>query len=400
MELFASKNRCCGCGLCAAVCAHNAISMQPDEEGYLYPVIDAALCRECGACKRACSFQQPPAFRTQQQYHAARHNDQAVLERSTSGGVFGALAAHTIAEGGVVFGAVMDDVLHVRHAMAQTPEELLPMHGSKYIPSDVSAVYPALETALREGRPVLFTGIPCQVAAMRRWVEQRCLPDGQLTTLDVLCHSLSSPLIWREYVQNVESHYNDRIQSIAFRSKKIGWSKRAMHVVLQDHGDVSAEQNRRLNYFNLWESQCMNRPSCHSCPFAAAHRMGDFTAGDFVGVEQVSWPHPAEEGVSVLLTNTDRARELLPNLPLTVMSVERKQCLQQSLDYAAAPPRDRDAFWRTYREGGFDLLVKKYGHHSLEKKIIYRIIVPVCKKLGIYQLACKLYLNRNRRKDA
>lgn len=99
-------------------------------------------------------------------------------------------------------------------------------------------------------------------------------------------------------------------------------------------------------------------------------------------------------GVEVFTVNTEKAQKLLPRLPLTLMPVTQQQCLQQGMEYAAAAPKGRDAFWALYREKGFDAVVQKYGKLTLEKKLIYHVIVPVCKKLGIYQLAAKIYLKK------
>ena len=115
---------------------------------------------------------------------------------------------------------------------------------------------------------------------------------------------------------------------------------------------------------------------------------------DFVGIENLAYQAPVEEGVSVFTVNTEKAQKLLPRLPLTLMPVTQQQCLQQGMEYAAAAPKGRDAFWALYREKGFDAVVQKYGKLTLEKKLIYHVIVPVCKKLGIYQLAAKIYLKK------
>lgn len=109
-----------------------------------------------------------------------------------------------------------------------------------------------------------------------------------------------------------------------------------------------------------------------------------------------SWPIRLRwrRAFPVFTVNTEKAQKLLPRLPLTLMPVTQQQCLQQGMEYAAAAPKGRDAFWALYREKGFDAVMQKYGKLTLEKKLIYHVIVPVCKKLGIYQLAAKIYLKK------
>ena len=137
---------------------------------------------------------------------------------------------------------------------------------------------------------------------------------------------------------------------LSFRSKKLGWSKHLVSVQLADGRDVTAEWAKQLDFFKLWNSQCINRPACYRCPYANEKRAGDFTGGDFVGIEKLAYQAPVEEGVSVFTVNTEKAHKLLPRLPLTLMPVTQQQCLQQGMEYAAAAPKGRDAFWALYRE--------------------------------------------------
>ena len=198
--VFEDKAACCGCGLCKAACPHQAITMTPDEEGFCYPVIDAQRCTNCGACRRICAYGQGPKEKPLA-YYAARHQDADELARSSSGGVFSAIASFVLEQGGVVFGAVFNENWFVIHTHAETWEELRPMHGSKYIPSNIEAVYPQVETLLRQGRTVLFTGTPCQVAAVRKWMDMRRVPQEKLYLMDIVCHAVASPAIWKEYLQ-------------------------------------------------------------------------------------------------------------------------------------------------------------------------------------------------------
>ena len=158
--------------------------------------------------------------------------------------------------------------------------------------------------------------------------------------------------------------------------------------------DVTEEWGKRLDFFKLWNSQCINRPSCYSCPYANQKRNSDFTCGDFIGIENLSCTVSIEEGVSVLIVNTKKAQEILPQLSLTLFSATQQQCLQQGLEYPAAMPKERSNFWLLYQKKGIEGIIQKYGKMTLEKRVVYNVIVPICKKLGIYHLAAKLYLKR------
>lgn len=121
-----------------------------------------------------------------------------------------------------MFGAVFNENWFVIHTHAETWEELRPMHGSKYIPSNIEAVYPQVETLLRQGRTVLFTGTPCQVAAVRKWMDMRRVPQEKLYLMDLVCHSVSSPVLWKEYLQALYKQYGQKPMMINFRGKKLG----------------------------------------------------------------------------------------------------------------------------------------------------------------------------------
>lgn len=395
MVIYEKAVDCCGCGLCAVLCPQKAISLREDDEGFVYPVIDASHCVECGACKRNCSFQRLPAVYPEHDCYIARHTDEAILRVSSSGGVFTALAEYALSQGGLVLGAVFDEQFMVCHTTAVTAEALLPMHGSKYLPSDITSIFSIVENALGNKRTVLFTGTPCQVAAVRRFVEVRKLPNSDcLITMDLLCHGIASPVIWRDYLADIGARYGKPAE-IYFRSKDKGWSHHAMKIKLSDGGDISDVVNRAMDFFILWTSQCMTRLSCHYCPFSCSERTGDFSTGDFVGIEKLQYAYPIEDGVSLMMANSDRARLLTKQLPMILQPVSLQQGAQPSLQYPVAPPRDRKRFWKTYRAQGFSGIVRHYGHYRLEKWLVYKMIVPVCKKLGIYSLAARWYLKRN-----
>ncbi|MFR3407762.1 MAG: Coenzyme F420 hydrogenase/dehydrogenase, beta subunit C-terminal domain [Christensenellales bacterium] len=170
------------------------------------------------------------------------------MARSSSGGVFSAIASFVLEQGGVVFGAVFNENWFVIHTHAETWEELRPMHGSKYIPSNIEAVYPQVETLLRQGRTVLFTGTPCQVAAVRKWMDMRRVPQEKLYLMDIVCHAVASPAIWKEYLQALCKRYGQKPMMLSFRSKKLGWSKHLVSVQLADGRDVTAEWAKQLDF--------------------------------------------------------------------------------------------------------------------------------------------------------
>ena len=194
------KKDCCGCHACASVCAHRAITMQVDEEGFLYPVIDKDTCVECGLCEQVCPFVNQASTVQPLKVYAARSNDEELRRKSSSGGVFTLLAEAVIREGGVVFGAKFDKGWNVVHAWTDALDGLADFRGSKYVQSIIGSTYEEAKHFLRQGRKVLFSGTPCQIAGLKRYL---CKDYDNLLTVDVVCHGVPSPLVWKKYLSEV-----------------------------------------------------------------------------------------------------------------------------------------------------------------------------------------------------
>ena len=197
MKLAAHK-LCSGCAACYAVCPRKAISMQPDEEGFAYPHIDESLCVHCGLCARACPSLNPQAPREPLAVYAAKAKDDGLRKESSSGGIFSLLARQIISDGGIVYGAAISGRdLSVVHCSAENEEELSWLRGSKYVQSDVGDTYGNVRTQLDAGRKVLFSGTPCQVAALRNFLAR---DYENLVCVEVICHAAPSPLAWKKFL--------------------------------------------------------------------------------------------------------------------------------------------------------------------------------------------------------
>lgn len=166
--------------------------MQPDEEGFLYPQIDQAACIECGLCEKVCPMLQSPAEDTNSQpkAYAAYNKDEATRLESSSGGVFTLLALQTLKNGGAVFGAALSaDCKSVHHTMVSCETDLAKLRGSKYLQSEIGACYEQAQAALREGKPVLFSGTPCEIEGLKTFLRK---DYDNLTCVDLICHGSPS----------------------------------------------------------------------------------------------------------------------------------------------------------------------------------------------------------------
>jgi len=222
INLFSDKSNCCGCSACFSICPKNAISMLPDEEGFLYPHIDTTKCIECGLCKKVCAFQSPydvTKSNPQLNVYAVKHRNEDVRQYSQSGGAFTALSDVTLSEGGVIYGATFGNDWHVKHGRAQTPAERNCFRGSKYVQSDLDSIFYQVERDLNQGEKVLFSGTPCQCAGLKSFLLFKKIDLSNLLLVDIVCHGTPSPLLWSDHLKSLEKKHKSKIKNIFFEQK-------------------------------------------------------------------------------------------------------------------------------------------------------------------------------------
>ena len=216
------KENCCGCGACQAVCPKKCLSMQADDEGFLYPYIEMEKCIHCGKCERVCPQKQKcRASEFMTTAYAAMSQNDSVREESSSGGIFSLLAEEILRQDGAVFGAAFDEQFNVCHQSAESQQTLEKLRGSKYVQSDCTSVYKIVKEKLNAKEIVLYTGTPCQIAALKQYLGKEY---ENLFTAEVLCHGVPSPKLWEKYLEWQRENYQSDIKSISFRKKHWGGS--------------------------------------------------------------------------------------------------------------------------------------------------------------------------------
>ena len=306
-ELPAPDN-CTGCSACSNVCPQNAISMMLSSDGFNIPVIDENTCVNCGMCVRYCpiasTIHNDNYSEKQITAYAAHINNDSLRLQSSSGGFFSAVAEYILEQGGIVFGAAWDENLNVRHIGAENPAELQLLMSSKYQQSIIGDTYKQIAAILANSdRKVLFTGTPCQVAAMKNFSDSE-----NLLTIDLVCHGVPSKTVFEEYIRYIAK--GQKVQSYTFRDKSTGWSnyKVKMHM----EGKQTYECITRDDpFFHGFICDLYSNLPCYNCKFCSIPRTGDITMGDF-------WKIPAElmdeKGVSVLLANNKKGLRMLAAL--------------------------------------------------------------------------------------
>ncbi|KAA6327270.1 NAD(P)H-quinone oxidoreductase subunit I [termite gut metagenome] len=279
------KQDCCGCTACASICKQQAITMQTDERGFLYPQINVAKCMDCGLCEKVCIFQkgystndtQPPIA------YAVRHKNEEELKSSRSGGMFVALADFILSENGIVYGAGYTDHFRVVHKRATDKEGYREFKGSKYVQSDLNSTFLQVKHDLKEKKKVLFTGTPCQTAGLNAYLMN--IDKSNLYVCDLVCHGTPSPYIWRDYLNYVEEKVNDKIIMVDFRDKEKGWSSHFESFVFRNNKKLFTR-----TYTELFYKHIILRPSCEICRYTNIYRPSDITIADFWGWEKTI-PH-------------------------------------------------------------------------------------------------------------
>lgn len=367
---------CCGCGACAQICPKQCISLKEDKEGFLYPTVDNSSCIDCGLCERVCPVINQNKPKKPIVTLAAVNSDESVRHASSSGGIFTLLAERTIDNGGVVFGAAFDENWDVKHICIDSKSELPKLRGSKYVQSIIGNCYKHAKTHLDTGQEVLFSGTPCQIAGLKRFLRK---DYHNLKTMDIVCHGTPSPLVWRKYLDEVSSMYNiAQITDIQFRDKTEGWKNYSLLIKYKDKEGAEKTFRETLNeniFMRCFLSNLSLRPSCYACPARNGKSGSDITLADLWGAENICPELYDDNGVSlVLLRNKDFA---LQGFEKKEIEYSKAVMHNPSIESDVALLDKRDRFFRLLQRAGIHKATVKCTTKSrfevLTEKIIWNI---------------------------
>lgn len=315
MKKICNSKICTGCSLCAARCPVQCISMHLNEMGHRHPLIDQDKCIDCGLCVKGC-----PAIHTIESHrplkaYAGWSRDTEDYQSSSSGGAASVLSQYIIENGGVVYGCTIEPGIHVKHARVDKKDDLWKLKGSKYVQSNIEDCISTLKIDVRDKRPVLFIGTPCQIAAIKRIYK---VQPTNLWLVDLICHGVPSEQV---LVKFITEHWNikrENVLSVKFRDEK-GFH---LIVTLKDGTELSTTNiwtNRYFDdlYMNSFIDGFTYRESCYTCHYAKPERISDITIGDFWGLGR---KFPTDEipehkyGISCLLPNTEHGIQLISNI--------------------------------------------------------------------------------------
>ena len=394
MIRITNKQDCCGCHACASVCARHSITMHEDNEGFLYPVVDASTCTDCGLCEKVCPVINQDEPRKPLKVYAAKHEDDEIRMKSSSGGIFTLLAEQIIDVGGVVFGARFDEFWEVIHDYTETKEGLAAFRGSKYVQSKIGKTYQQAEFFLKAGRKVMYTGTPCQIAGLKKYLRKEY---ANLLAVDFVCHGVPSPKVWRMYLdesiacQNIESNIKSPcamlrkkfIKKIEFRSKSSGWKNFSFALsLIQSDGRIVTFTTMYQSelYMQSFLYNLTLRQSCFSCSFKKGKNVADITMGDFWNIDSIDSSFYDDAGVSLLLVYSEKALKYLKYNVQLRSGISYGSVLQgnHALDNSVIAHPNRNALFKNIDKKNIINILKNKIQYSFWFRLKRKIKKIIC----------------------
>lgn len=367
-------DRCCGCTACSSICPNAAITMKPDAEGFVYPHVDAVKCVDCRMCEKVCPILESPKLTERfEDCVIARSRNDEVLSQSTSGGFVDALCQYVLEEQkGYAAGVTFNEEFLPVHRIVHDYNEAKAFRNSKYAQSDLDGIFIEIQRLLKKGVLVLFVGTPCQVAGLKRFLQKE---EPNLITVDLVCRSIPSPHLWREYLKWQETRHSDVVKQISCRKKTYGYHSGALEILFES-GRRYAGSNRVDYYMKSFHSDICSRPSCYDCKFKTQHRCSDFTVFDAWNPQETTVEPVLEDdrGYSNVLVHTQKGSQYL-------------QCMENVNLYRAEPEKmfrftgamerssiaykpQRAAFYQDLNVLGFEATMKKYVPVTRKDRLI------------------------------
>lgn len=358
--MFEKKGDCCGCTACLNECPVQCIHMQEDKEGFLYPVVDKSRCMHCGMCMKVCPIKYKSQIDSRsfcRKAYVAQNIDVEVRYRSTSGGVFTAIAEYILDQKGIVFGAAFDSHFYVRHIPIIRKKDLDKICKSKYVQSDMGNVFREVKDALERDRWVGFSGTPCQIEGLVEFLKH---DYPKLVLVDFMCRAVPSPGVWKKYLDMQYQRFKEPFSEVIFRDKfKYGYQYSTLSL-LSSQKYLYSKGIAIDPYLRAFFSNMIDRPSCYSCPFRKKEHRSDFTIWDCFHAKKFSNIFD-EDGTTRVLINSEKGQIIFNNIncKLKWISVDADKIGSQE-DLVILENNKRNNFFRDFNLMEADDLFHKY----------------------------------------
>ena len=348
VDLCSKPELCCGCGACAEICPKHAIEMKDSDNGFKYPEINKEKCINCNLCLQVCDFKKFVPTENKPECYAARHKDITELNTSRSGGFFMALCRHVIDHNGVVFGCVIEKDMFVKHIYVKDYESCKRFKGSKYVQSDLMDTFNECFHFLENDRYVLFSGTGCQIHGLLSFLEAKKVNMQKLITVDIVCHGVPSPGVFKNYIDEVEKRKNCKISEIDFRDKSLnGW---ADHI--EKYGTDKGKQYYSKQWTTVFYRHILFRESCYNCKYTTTNRNSDFTIADYWGIGKNVPEFDDNKGCSLVLIHSNKAKSIFEEIKdyLEVRKTDIETSMQPQLQRPIWKGWDYKFFWKRYKK--------------------------------------------------
>ncbi|MDM0859164.1 Coenzyme F420 hydrogenase/dehydrogenase, beta subunit C-terminal domain [Clostridium perfringens] len=371
-----NKANCHGCHACQSICPKSCISMEEDEKGFWYPKVNKELCVNCNLCEKVCSVINIPKRSNKLSIaYACKNKDNNERLNSSSGGVFIELCKYVLNNNGVVFGAAFDKEFNVIHDWSETLDGCNKFRGSKYVQSKIGEVYKISKKFLDEGRVVLFTGTPCQIAGLDKYLMKKY---ENLILLDIACHGVPSPLVYRKYINNIKRMNKSKIKNINFRDKSTGWKNYKFKIEFEC-GEFIQKNNENL-YMNGFLQDLYLRDSCYQCKFKKPITSADITLADYWGIEKIHPDFDDDKGTSLILVNTEKGNNIFEIISNDIDNIKTDyeyavKC-NPSIIMPANYNKKIDKFFYDVNKGNYDLekVIKNYTKVSFIRQFKRKVL--------------------------
>lgn len=347
---------CTGCFACMQKCPKGCITVGKDKDGFLRPEIDRDKCIGCDLCEKVCPQINAPVFNDCIAAYAMKSKE--FIVNSTTAGIFAISASHILMNNGVVFGVRLTEKNKAETVYITQTDDLKYLQGSKYVQSYTGNCYKEAEAFLKDGRTVLFSGTPCQIAGLKQYLNKEY---DNLYTIDLVCHGVPSQELFDSFWNYMEKKNNQKLSEWRFRAKEVeGWTQ-VDHLIFEKKHQYQNEYSNPYTYHFLKGS--ILRESCYNCQFSQKKRVGDITLGDYWGIQQFHPNFMSDEGVSLVLANTNQGTRLLDEIKDKVIMINSElknmQLRNKGLVCKAERPPERDKIYEDYHRLPFEQFIKE-----------------------------------------
>lgn len=373
-----NKDNCTGCRMCEKVCPTHAIFMNENEEGFIEPVINVEKCINCGLCYKKCpQLNEIKCHRLENvEVFAAKNKNLDEQKNSSSGGIFSVIANYVLEKNGIVYGCAFNNDLVAEHIRIDQKLNLYKLRGSKYVQSNTLNTFCEVKADLEENKIVLYSGTPCQIAGLKNYLGH---DYENLITVDLVCHGVPSPKLFKKYKQWLEEKYKNKVVNYEFRNKeKSGWG---LNSKVQFENGINKYFKFKLDpYYKSFIEASVYRNVCYSCKYSQLNRISDITLLDFWGVEKQYPEFFDYNGVSAILINTKIGKDILLNvqdsIELLEIELDKVTIRNENLIHPSIKPEIRKEIYIDIEKKNFETYIKENLKFKKEFKEIVKLLIP------------------------